>query len=112
MSKNFNKFNKRSELCVINGVTTTKYFSLGRGAGQGDPTPAFLFVLALKILFIFIKSNPEIEGMTIFNYNYLYSAYADDTTFFLKDIISVKHMVDIFLFFFLIFTIKAKFNKI
>ena len=32
--------------------------------------------------------------MTIFNYNYLYSAYVDDTTFFLKDIISVKHMVD------------------
>ena len=37
--------------------------------------------------------------MTIFNYNYHYSAYADDTTFFLKDIISVKHMVDTFHFF-------------
>ena len=57
------------------------------------------FILALEILFILIKSKPEIEGMTIFDYNYLYSAYADDTTFFLKDIISVKHMVDIFHFF-------------
>ena len=37
--------------------------------------------------------------MTIFGYNYLYSAYTDDTTFFLKDIISVKHMVDTFHFF-------------
>ena len=37
--------------------------------------------------------------MTIFDYNYLYSAYADDTTFFLKDIISAKHMVDSFHFF-------------
>ena len=37
--------------------------------------------------------------MTIFDYNYLYSAYADDTTFFLKDIISIKHMVDTFDFF-------------
>ena len=36
--------------------------------------------------------------MTIFDYNYLYSAYADDTTFFLKDIISVNHMVDTFHF--------------
>ena len=37
--------------------------------------------------------------MTIFGYNYLYSADTDDTTFFLKDIISVKHMVDTFHFF-------------
>ena len=37
--------------------------------------------------------------MTIFDYKYPCSAYADDATFFLKDIISVKHMVDIFYFF-------------
>ena len=66
---------------------------------SSNPISAFLFILALEILFILIKSKPEIKGMTIFNYNYLYSAYADDTTFFLKDIISVKHMVDIFHFF-------------
>ena len=43
-----------------------------------------LFVLAWEMLLIFIKSKPEIEGMTIFDYNYLYSAYADDKTFFLE----------------------------
>ena len=51
------------------------------------------------ILFIPIKSKPEIEGITIFDYNYLYSAYADDATFFLKDIISVKHVIDTLHFF-------------
>ena len=35
--------------------------------------------------------------MTIFDYNYLCSAYAD-TVFFLKDVISVKDMVDAFVF--------------
>ena len=99
------------ESCVINGGTTTKYFSLGRGACQDDPISAFLFILAIEILLILIKLKSEIEGMTIFDYNYLYSAYADDTTIFLKDIISVKHMVDTF-HFFVLFGIKTKFNKI
>ena len=41
----------------------------------------FWFALALEILFILIKLKPEIEAMTIFDYSYLYSAYADNTTF-------------------------------
>ena len=40
--------------------------------------------------------SPETAGLTIFCY--LYTAYADDTTFFLKDTISIENMVDIFLF--------------
>ena len=38
--------------------------------------------------------------MTIFDYKYLYSAYADNTTFSLKDIIFVKHIVDTFFSYF------------
>ena len=84
------------ESCVINGGTTTKYFSIGREAGQSDPISAFLFILTLEMLFILLKSNPEIEGLTIFEYN---SAYADDTTFLLQDIFSIEHLVDSFSFF-------------
>ena len=73
-----------------------KYFSLGRGAHQGDPISVFLLILALEILSILIKSKPEIEGMAIFDHNYLYSAYTDDTTFFLKDIIYLKQYVSHF----------------
>ena len=72
---------RTKESCVINGGTTTKYFSLGREARQGDAMSVFLFFLALEILFILIKSKPQIEGMKIVDYNYLSSAYADDTTF-------------------------------
>ena len=46
-----------------------------------------------------LQLKGETEGMTIFDYTYLCSAYADDTTFFLKDIISIRHMVDNFPYF-------------
>ena len=70
------------ESCVINGGSTTSYFKLEKGARQGDPSSAYLFIIALEITFAMIKSNPNIKGLNIFNSNYLYTAYADDTTFF------------------------------
>ena len=103
---------KNQESCVLNGGITTKYFLLGRGARQGDPISAYLFILALEILFHLMRSKPEIKGLAIFDHCYLYSAYADDTTFFLQDTISIKHMVDVFLSFFVFFWIKTKLKKI
>ena len=38
--------------------------------------------------------------MAFFDYNYIYSAYANDATFFLKDIMSIKHMAETFLLYF------------
>ena len=74
----------------INGEHTTKYYKLERGARQGDPILAYLFILALKIFFIVIKTNKNIIGLKIFDHEYLYSMYTDDTTFFLEDISSIK----------------------
>ena len=90
---------KNQESCGLNGGTTAKYFLLGRGARQGDPISAYLFILALEILFHLIRSKTEIKGLAIFDHCYLYSAYVDDTTFFLQDTISIKHMVDAFYLF-------------
>ena len=90
---------KDQESYVINGDKTTKYFLIGRGARQCHSISAFSFNLALEILFLLIKTKPEISGLTIFDHCYLYSAYADDETFFLKDTISMKNMVDNFHFF-------------
>ena len=95
----------------FNGGTTTKYFLLEIGTRQGDPISAYLFVLALEILFQLIKSKPDIKGLIIFDYCYLYSAYADDTTFFLQDIISIKHMVDVFYLFSYFSGLKTNFKK-
>ena len=78
------------ESCVINGGHSTKYFPLESGARQGDPISAYLFVLALELFFILIKTNNDIQGIEIFNHEFLYTAHADDTTFFVKDLNSVK----------------------
>ena len=51
-----------------------------------------MFILWLEILFILIKKDPNIKGIEIFEYSYLYTAYAYETTFFLKDEISIVHL--------------------
>ena len=103
---------KNQESCVLNGGTTAKYFLLGRGARQGDPISAYLFILALEILFHLIRSKTEIKGLAIFDHCYLYSAYVDDTTFFLQNTLSIKHMVDAFYLFSYFSGFKPNFKKI
>ena len=93
---------KNQESCVVNGGITTKFFSLDRGARQGDPISAFLFILALEVSFVLIKSNNNIKGLDIYGHNFLYTAYADDSSFFFKNkksVIEAFKILDDFSFF-------------
>ena len=74
----------------MNGGHSTHYVNLESGARQGDSVSANLLILVLEILFILSKSNKNIHGIKIFKQEYLYTAHGDKTTFFLKDISSVK----------------------
>ena len=97
---------KNQESCIIIDGTTTKYFKLQKGATQGDPICAYLFILVLEIAFIFIKENKNIKGINIFDNIFLYSAYADDTTFFLSDKNSVIEVINAFHKFSLVSSLK------
>ena len=82
---------------VINGGFATQYFTLKRGARQGDPISAYLFIIALEVLFALIKNKVDIKGIDLFDHTFLFTAYADDSTFFLKDMSSVKMLVETFI---------------
>ena len=80
------------ESCVTNGGKTTKQFRLERGPPQGDPISAYLFVIVLELVFWIIKETSNIEGFEIFQKKFIFTAYADDTTFFLKNAESVVNL--------------------
>ena len=94
---------KNPESCVINGGKTTPYFKLEGGTRQGDPILTYLFIIALEVVFSLIKENPDIEGLQCFSHTFLYSAYADDTTFFLGNEKSATEVIKKLLINFLFF---------
>ena len=55
-------------------------------------------IISCRFLFILIKIDSAIKGIKVFDcvFLYFYTAYNDDSTFFLKDLASVKKLLDIF----------------
>ena len=80
----------KNESCVSNGGHTTKYFQLRRGARQGDPIAAYFFIMVLEIFFIMVRSDVNIMKLEILDFVFLLTAYADDTTFLVADLDSIK----------------------
>ena len=50
----------------------------------------------MEVVFSLIKANPDIEGLQFFSHTFLYSAYADDTTFFLRNEKSATEVIKTF----------------
>ena len=67
----------QQELCEINGGITTKYFKLEKSTQQGHP-------ISLCLEMLLTKNNRNIKGIKLIEKTFLYTAYADDSTYFLK----------------------------
>ena len=96
--------------CVMNIGTTTRYFNLNRGTRQGDPLSAYLFPLATEVVFIMIRENVDIEGLNLFGTEVKLTACADDTTFFLRNLSSLKVLLQTFEKFERVSSLKLKGN--
>ena len=72
------------------------HFKLDIVALQVDPISAHLFILVLEIVFNSINEKKHIHSLALFDHMFLYTAYANDTTFFLKDKESVKEEMNVF----------------
>ena len=58
------------------------------------PESTYLFTLVIEIVFIMIKSNQNIQPIYIFDRNFLYTTFADDATFFIKNKESVIELIN------------------
>ena len=79
--------------CVMNNSQSTGYFNLERGARQADPLYPCLFILCLEVLFIQIKNDRYIRGFKFDNIVIKLTSFADDITFLVKDVQSLKRIV-------------------
>ena len=74
-----------SQSCVMNNGTSTWYFKFERGTRQGDPLSPYLFIIALVTLFIQVRNDSTVRGFRVRSVEIKLTAYADDTTIFVKD---------------------------
>ena len=58
--------------------------------------PTFFFGLRFYSCLRNIKESENVQGLTIFNNQFLYTTYTDDTTFFLSNENSVTEVTQIF----------------
>lgn len=82
------------EGCILNNGHSSGWFGLDAGLRQGCPASPHLFVLAVEKLAHAIRLKSSIRGVSIGGAEYKLSQYADDTTLFVRDGLSMENALD------------------
>ena len=86
------------EFCIIKARIKTSYFNLKKILAKLIQFQRTFYISELS--FLLVKTNHKIRGVNIFQYTYLFTVYAGDTTFFLKNKNSISHLMETFSTFF------------
>ena len=79
--------------CVANNGFLSSTFPIERSTRQGDPISPLIFILVLEILFINIRADGLIKGIRILENEVKLTSYADDATYFVKDLKSAEALM-------------------
>ena len=77
-------FNGRKS-CISNNGFISEKFNIKRSTMQGDPLSPLVFILALELLFIAVRSDENIRGVKVEGQEIKLSAYADDSSYMVRD---------------------------
>ena len=90
-------YNGAHSKLIINGFLSPS-INLEKGVRQGCPLSPLLYVLLSEVLGCNIRKCPGIEGFRLpgaGGLQFRVAQYADDTTLFLKDDISLRHLMNL-----------------
>ena len=79
----------------MNNGHASEFFNLFCGVRQGCPLSPLLYIIRSEILNLTIRNNLEIKGIMVMDTEVIISAYADDTTLYLKDKHSLIKAIDV-----------------
>jgi hypothetical protein len=96
---------------VLNNGKISDWFHPKRGVTQGCPISPYLFILTVELLAISIRGNKDIMGIAINDREIKISQLADDTSCFVTDTESVKHVLEVFRKFRLCSGLKVNVDK-
>ena len=96
---------------VMKNGFATNLFNIARGTKQGDPISPYLYILVIEILASLVRQNRQIEGIWISEKHKKLELFADDSTFFLKDIASLNAVLKSIQEFYLFSSLKINTTK-
>ena len=79
--------------CVMDNGFSTGYFNLNRGTRKGDPLSAFF--LCLEVLLVRIRNDASVRGFKFDKIEIKLISFADDVTFLVKDVSTIKQILKI-----------------